>query len=53
MGGTNSREKGGGGHKKGTISKDQSVKFGKNSDRMKDDYVKFLMREQGRRVKEF
>lgn len=51
MGGSNSREKGSTGQG-GTKKKESSV-VSKNTDRMKDDYVKFIMREQVRREKEF
>ena len=46
MGGKNSTEKHSGVNKKGTKrdTHQQSVS-GKNSERMKDDYVKFIMRE--------
>ena len=54
MGGSNSREKGSSGiHPVGGAKKKESSVAGKNTDRMKDEYVKFIMREQVRRVKEF
>ena len=49
--GSNSREKGSSGQ--GGIKKKESSVVSKNTDRMKDDYVKFIMREQVRREKEF
>ena len=51
MGGSNSREKGSTGQ--GGAKKKESSVVSKNTDRMKDDYVKFIMREQVRREKEF
>ena len=51
MGGKNSTEK----HSSGVSRKasKRDAPTGKNSERMKDDYVKFIMREQLRREKEF
>jgi hypothetical protein len=37
----------------GTHGKEKTPKEGKKSERMKDEYVKFIMREQLRREKEF
>ena len=61
MGGKNSTDKhsssggAGLGRKQGSKreSHQQQSVSGKNSERMKDDYVKFIMREQLRREKEF